>query len=47
MKIHIGRRNGAARIVLEELHNVGDKRLIQTLEECLRLLYPESEGMAE
>ena len=47
VKIRVGRRDGAARIVLEELRDVGDERLIQALEECLRLLYPESEGMAE
>ena len=47
VKIRVRRRDGAARIVLEELRDVGDERLIQALEECLRLLYPESEGMAE
>ena len=47
VKIRVGRRDGAARIVLEELRDVGDERLIQALEGCLRLLYPESEGMAE
>ena len=44
--IRVGRRDGAARIVLEELRGVDDERLIQALEECLRLLYPDagSEG---
>ena len=47
--IRVGRRDGAARIVLEELRGVDDERLIQALEECLRLLYPDtgSEGGAE
>ena len=47
--IRVGRRDGAARIVLEELRGVDDERLIQALEECLRLLYPDagSEGVAE
>ena len=49
MTIRVGRRDGAARIVLEELRGVDDERLIQALEECLRLLYPDtgSEGGAE
>lgn len=47
--IRVGRRDGAARIVLEELRDVDDERLIQALEECLRLLYPDAgfEGVAE
>lgn len=44
--IRVGRRDGAARIVLEELRDVEDERLIQALEECLRLLYPDSEEAA-
>ena len=44
--IRVGRRDGAARIVLEELRGVEDERLIQALEECLRFLYPDSEEAA-
>lgn len=43
VKIRVGRRDGAARIVLEELRDVDDERLLQALEECLKRLYPDSE----
>lgn len=43
VKIRVGRRDGTARILLEELHDVDDERLIQALEGCLRHLYPDSE----
>ncbi|MDO4785945.1 MAG: ParB/RepB/Spo0J family partition protein [Fretibacterium sp.] len=47
VKIRVGRRDGAARIVLEELRDVDDERLLQGLEECLKRLYPDSGGGAE
>lgn len=47
VKIRVGRRDGAARIVLEELRDVDDERLLQALEECLKRLYPNSEEGTE
>lgn len=47
VKIRVGRRDGAARIVLEELRDVDDERLLQALEECLKRLYPDSEEGTE
>lgn len=47
VKIRVGRRDGAARIVLEELRDVDDERLLQALEECLKRLYPDSEEEME
>ena len=41
IKIRVGRRSGAGRIVLDGLQGVDDAQLLEALETCLRMLYPE------
>lgn len=40
IKISVGRRDGAARVVLDGLHGIEDAELMKAVEDCLKSLYP-------